>query len=123
MFCCPDCGMVSHNPADAEHGYCGNCHAFTGNPGGGALRFRLYVDRRIAAEAWVTLDAGFEQRAAQVGDEQNALARKADEAGLLWHVEVYDPALPPDRAYARLGTDKGAMIIPVPIEPRQERTQ
>jgi hypothetical protein len=29
-FQCPRCGIVSHNPHDAEHGYCGRCHAFTG---------------------------------------------------------------------------------------------
>lgn len=27
-FTCPLCGMTSHNPSDAEHGYCGNCHVF-----------------------------------------------------------------------------------------------
>lgn len=26
---CPVCGMTSYNPNDIEHGYCGNCHAFT----------------------------------------------------------------------------------------------
>lgn len=29
-FTCPRCGLVSHHPKDVEHGYCGNCHAFTG---------------------------------------------------------------------------------------------
>ena len=28
---CPRCGMVSFNPNDAKHGYCGHCHAFTGD--------------------------------------------------------------------------------------------
>ena len=28
-FQCPVCNMISHHPKDAEHGYCGNCHAFT----------------------------------------------------------------------------------------------
>ena len=27
-FTCPRCGMVSHNPNDAKHRYCGNCHLF-----------------------------------------------------------------------------------------------
>ena len=26
------CQMTSHHPADEEHGYCGNCHDFTGKP-------------------------------------------------------------------------------------------
>lgn len=37
-FRCPICGRVSYNPNDAtaaawaaEHGYCGACHAFTGD--------------------------------------------------------------------------------------------
>ncbi len=25
-FTCPRCGMTSHNPDDADQGYCGNCH-------------------------------------------------------------------------------------------------
>lgn len=30
IFTCGKCGMVSHHPKDAEHGYCGNCHEYTG---------------------------------------------------------------------------------------------
>lgn len=30
-FTCPACGMTSHHPADAANGYCGRCHAFTGD--------------------------------------------------------------------------------------------
>lgn len=26
---CPRCGMVSADPQDIEHGYCGNCHDWT----------------------------------------------------------------------------------------------
>lgn len=29
-FDCPRCRMRSYNPDDIEHGYCGNCHAYTG---------------------------------------------------------------------------------------------
>jgi len=31
-FTCPRCGMTSHNPRDAEEGYCGNCHDWTAEP-------------------------------------------------------------------------------------------
>jgi hypothetical protein len=31
-FTCPRCHMTSYHPKDAEHGYCGNCHAFTRSP-------------------------------------------------------------------------------------------
>ncbi len=27
-YTCPDCGMTSYNPNDAEHKYCGNCCKF-----------------------------------------------------------------------------------------------
>jgi ribosomal protein S27AE len=30
VFACPFCGSVSAHPQDIEHGYCGRCHAFTG---------------------------------------------------------------------------------------------
>ena len=30
-FTCPKCGRTSHNPHDAEHGYCGACHDWTGD--------------------------------------------------------------------------------------------
>lgn len=30
-FTCPTCGTVSHHPQDVANGYCGRCHAFTGD--------------------------------------------------------------------------------------------
>jgi len=30
-FTCPRCGKTSHNPNDEKNGYCGSCHAFTGD--------------------------------------------------------------------------------------------
>lgn len=30
-FACPRCGRTSHNPNDGAEGYCGDCHAWTGN--------------------------------------------------------------------------------------------
>jgi hypothetical protein len=33
-FTCPVCGRVSHHPEDVRHGYCGACHAFTGEGAG-----------------------------------------------------------------------------------------
>jgi hypothetical protein len=27
-YTCPRCGMVSHNPNDEKHRYCGACHEF-----------------------------------------------------------------------------------------------
>ncbi|MFM9563269.1 MULTISPECIES: hypothetical protein [Streptomyces] len=31
-FTCPACGRTSYHPADKQHGYCGACHAYTGDP-------------------------------------------------------------------------------------------
>ena len=31
-FTCPCCGAPSCHPEDIAHGYCGRCHAFTGDP-------------------------------------------------------------------------------------------
>lgn len=33
-FRCPECGWVSQHPLDLANGYCGHCHAFTGNTPG-----------------------------------------------------------------------------------------
>lgn len=35
---CPVCGIASYNPNDINHGYCGNCHAFTSRLGGPDVR-------------------------------------------------------------------------------------
>jgi ribosomal protein S27AE len=32
-FTCPVCGAVSHHPDDVAEGYCGKCHAWTGQGG------------------------------------------------------------------------------------------
>lgn len=33
-FTCPTCGATSWNPNDVRYGYCGRCHAFTGDTSG-----------------------------------------------------------------------------------------
>jgi hypothetical protein len=34
-FTCPVCGRTSRHPDDVREGYCGACHAWTGEDGGG----------------------------------------------------------------------------------------
>jgi hypothetical protein len=34
VYKCPRCGMISHNPNDAAHRYCGACCRFEGDPEG-----------------------------------------------------------------------------------------
>jgi hypothetical protein len=51
-FTCPRCGMTSHHPEDARHGYCGNCHDFTASPPGNlpnAGDTHIFVDGIVAA--------------------------------------------------------------------------
>jgi hypothetical protein len=31
-FTCPRCTKTSHHPDDKRHGYCANCHDYTGTP-------------------------------------------------------------------------------------------
>lgn len=31
-FTCPRCRKTSHHPEDKRYGYCGACHAYTGEP-------------------------------------------------------------------------------------------
>jgi hypothetical protein len=79
------------------------------------LRFRVFTDGRLAVEHW------FDARTVQPGDvvamarDHAHHCREADEAGLPWLVEVYDPARPADRAFIRWGTDHAAMRAPGPV--------
>lgn len=57
-FSCPRCGAVSYNLNDVEHGYCGRCHDFTGDP----HRQALTLEERVAATAC----PGCEQKALRV---------------------------------------------------------
>jgi hypothetical protein len=43
-FECPKCHKVSHHPEDEKHGYCGNCHEFTGTP---------QIDKATGVTFWV----------------------------------------------------------------------
>jgi hypothetical protein len=53
-FQCPRCGRTSHHPDDGKHGYCGACHAFTGD---GNTR-RLIIAAGLDADAPVTAPPG-----------------------------------------------------------------
>jgi hypothetical protein len=47
-FTCPICRMTSYNPNDIEHGYCGNCHAFTR----GSVLVELEMVTNTASNNW-----------------------------------------------------------------------
>jgi hypothetical protein len=83
------------------------------------LRFRVFTGGRLAVEHW------FDARTVKPGDvvamarDHAHHCREADEAGLPWLVEIYDPARPPDRAYIRWGTDHAGMCKPGPVTREQ----
>ncbi len=72
-FACPRCGAVSYNPNDIEHGYCGRCHAFTGDQ-----RFRVVVTyydksgptRRVLSGTRAEIQTSFEYLIEKLGAEQ-----------------------------------------------------
>ena len=56
-FTCPCCGAVSHNPNDIAQGFCGRCHAWTGDPEAGPLHLAAHCPHRPFAPDW-TLHPG-----------------------------------------------------------------
>ena len=48
-FTCPRCGRTSWNEHDAEAGYCGACHWWTGDPLLGSFAATAAVEREIEA--------------------------------------------------------------------------
>lgn len=48
-FECPRCNRVSHHPEDERHGYCGNCHDFTGKPADAPTGINIIVNGIVAA--------------------------------------------------------------------------
>jgi hypothetical protein len=107
-YTCPRCGAVSQSPDDAEHGYCGRCHAFTAV----SLRIRLFIGGELADEQWVHEPEGVEL----IGAEHTARAQVAERAGQRWLVEIWDATAPPEEAYLRFGTDEAGMHAPLRVE-------
>ena len=68
MFTCPRCGRVSHNPKDAEYGYCGACERFT--EGEAVFWHRCFGDTPVdwdwvdamADQFWIGLPEALEER-------------------------------------------------------------
>lgn len=82
------------------------------------LRLRCYIAGQLVKEAW--LDASnpdADEIFARVLRSHMELAEKAENLGVVWMVETYDPALPTEKAYQRIGTDSNGMIAPRPLRP------
>jgi hypothetical protein len=78
------------------------------------LRFRIYVEGEIADEEWIDTTAPGRQDAVDaLMARQLDIAHAAQADGELWMVEVFDPEQPEHQAYARFGTDKRGMILPI----------
>lgn len=79
-------------------------------------RFRLFVNGVLVDEAWIDVnnpDVG--RHADTIKDRHARLAQAADDAGKVWMAESFDPALPEDMAYNRMGTDASMMVDPHPL--------
>jgi hypothetical protein len=66
---CPVCKMTSYHPKDIEHGFCGNCHEYTGTPDGCARAyFQKFGMERHEADNFVfkIMGSWFEERT--IGD-------------------------------------------------------
>lgn len=68
------------------------------------LRFRVYVDGRLADERWLDLDSDFHAAIAA----QNEVIGRSER----WLIEVYNPDAPEDQAYVRFGGDRQGMVEP-----------
>lgn len=73
------------------------------------LRFRIYVDGKIADESWVgegpdTVDGGW------LGERHRLMCQLAEATGRTWVLEVFDPT---DGTYERIGpgTDQQSDLI------------
>lgn len=75
------------------------------------IRVRLYVKRVLVAEEWAR---GIEH-AEEIGARHGAIVLDADERNDSWLMEFYDPAMPEDRAYLRMGSDAFGMRDPRPV--------
>lgn len=106
-YTCPRCGRTSYHPADAAQGYCGHCRDWTGTH---RVRLRLYIGGVVAAEDW----AGLDDDACEAADAAGRLlaqrhipaALRAEDAGELWYVELWDPSLPAPVGYLHFGSDE-----------------
>jgi hypothetical protein len=87
----------------------------TGHPYDHRLRYRLYLNGKLAAEYW--LDATNPDRETHADTIREHLKQATDRAfadGTPWLIETYDPAEPPAAAYTRFGTDTDGMVAPQP---------
>jgi hypothetical protein len=49
-FTCPRCGAISHNKHDAEEGYCGACHDWTGSGSKDPIRLRQIARAELGGD-------------------------------------------------------------------------
>lgn len=108
-FTCPRCQMTSHNPHDAEAGYCGNCHDWTALTG----VFRLYVDGVLVDSDSVMMESPNAQLHVEAIERRQArISERADERGEPWLCEIQLGRNLP----VRFGTDRARMPHGRPVE-------
>jgi hypothetical protein len=81
-----------------------------------ALRLRFWIGGQLRDEVWIdTADPGASDLAGYCATYHADQAEMADAAGVPWLVEVYNPELPDEQAYIRIGTDPAGMVAPIPL--------
>lgn len=80
------------------------------------LRIRVYVDGSQVAERWLDTLTTPPAEVHAVRREHAKMCGEASANGRAWMIEVYDPALPEERAYLRFGTDPAGMGDPREID-------
>lgn len=80
------------------------------------LRLRLWIGGKLADETWITQGPGGLAASEATAARHGSACVAADEAGVAWLLEVFDPDAPEDSAYLRFGTDEAGMVCPVPYD-------
>lgn len=87
----------------------------------GRLRTRVYVDGVLIDEQWIdVLMPGLDDTVRLMTGRQNAIVEAAIDAGQRWQVEVWDPDLPGEHGYMRMGTDSQGMRAPIPLLSKEQ---
>ena len=80
------------------------------------LRLRFWIGGQLRDEVWIDADdPGSADLAGYCATYHAAQAEMADLAGIPWLDRVYNPELPEDQAYIRIGTDRAGMTRPAPL--------
>lgn len=77
------------------------------------LRFQFFIAGKLTATDWVDCSQPNAKKQAEViRKTHELLVERAEDQGLLWMSEIFDPEEEPENAYLRMGTDASLMVKP-----------